>query len=156
MRHRLGMSALPPKIEIICIGKLKITSNFHDAINDYAKRINSRLKIIELTGHDKNDELTKIKSKIDSTATLICLDEKGQSLSSMTLAKKLSSFSTSHQKLQFIIGGADGLDDELRNQANMTICFGQQTWPHMMVRMMLVEQIYRAQQILANHPYHRE
>ena len=58
--------------------------------------------------------------------------------------------------MQFVIGGADGLNDEIRNRASILLSFGQQTWPHMLARVMILEQIYRAQQILKNHPYHRE
>ena len=57
--------------------------------------------------------------------------------------------------IQFIIGGADGLNDEIRKRADILLSFGIQTWPHMMVRIMLIEQIYRARQIVAGHPYHR-
>jgi len=57
--------------------------------------------------------------------------------------------------MAFLIGGADGLDPALPAVANMVLCFGAMTWPHQLVRVMLVEQLYRAQQILAGHPYHR-
>ena len=57
--------------------------------------------------------------------------------------------------LAFVIGGADGLDPTVRAAADLTLAFGRQTWPHMMVRAMLIEQIYRAQQIILGHPYHR-
>ncbi len=144
------------QIEIICIGKLKTTSPFATAIIDYTKRLTGVLKIIELTGHNQKDELSKIHSKIDKNTALICLDETGKSLPSIDFAKKLEQISLTAPKIQFIIGGADGLNDDLRQQSKLLLSFGKQTWPHMMVRLMLVEQIYRAQQILANHPYHRE
>jgi 23S rRNA (pseudouridine1915-N3)-methyltransferase len=58
--------------------------------------------------------------------------------------------------VQFLIGGADGLNDDIRKRARFLLAFGPQTWPHMMVRVMLLEQVYRAQQIIAGHPYHRD
>ena len=59
-------------------------------------------------------------------------------------------------RFQFMIGGADGLTPEVRDSAHALLAFGKQTWPHMMARVMLMEQIYRAQQIIQGHPYHRE
>lgn len=147
---------LSNQIDIICVGKLKNTSAFYDGISDYSKRLKGQLNIIELTGHNQKDELSKIQTKIDDKAAIVCLDETGDNLSSQKFASKLGEFSQNHSKLQFIIGGADGLDDAIRQKASLVLSFGKLTWPHMMVRLMLVEQIYRAQQILANHPYHRE
>jgi len=149
-------NALSNQIDIICIGKLKSSSAFYAGITEYSKRIKSNLNIIELTGHTQKDELSKILSKIDGKAALICLDETGNNLSSQKFATNINQLSQARSKLQFIIGGADGLDDVIRQKASLVLSFGKLTWPHMMVRLMLVEQIYRAQQILANHPYHRE
>ena len=85
------------------------------------------------------------------------MDEKGKTLSSIEFSKHIEKIQLdSTNGIQFIIGGADGLDDEIRDQARLIMSFGRQTWPHMMARVMLLEQIYRAQQILAGHPYHRE
>jgi len=149
-------NSLSNQIDLICVGKLKNTSAFYNGINDYSKRLQSKLKVIELTGHNQKDEISKILSKIDDKAALIALDERGQNILSHKFASHLGGLSQKHSKLQFIIGGADGLDDEIRQRASLVLSFGKLTWPHMMVRLMLVEQIYRAQQILANHPYHRE
>lgn len=149
-------NSLSSQIDIICIGKLKSSSAFYDGILDYSKRLQSHLNIIELTGQNQKDEISKINSKIDSKAALICLDERGQNISSQKFSKTLAQFSQNYPKLQFIIGGADGLNDELRQKSSLILSLGKLTWPHMMARLMLVEQIYRAQQILANHPYHRE
>jgi len=149
-------NSLSNQIDIICVGKLKNTSSFYDGIIDYSKRLKGSLNIIELTGHTQKDELSKILSKLDEKAVIICLDEKGDNLTSQKLSAKLGDLSQNNQKLQFIIGGADGLDDNIRKKASLVLSFSKLTWPHMMVRLMLVEQIYRAQQILAKHPYHRE
>lgn len=127
---------------------------FAAPFDEYQKRLKAKFNIIELEGHSQKEELEKLKSKISPTSSLIVLDEKGKSFSSIEFSKKLDSLENSN--LQIIIGGADGLDDDIRNRADLLISFGKQTWPHMMVRVMVMEQLYRAQQILANHPYHRE
>jgi 23S rRNA (pseudouridine1915-N3)-methyltransferase len=144
-------------VEIIAVGRLKKTSPFLSLFDDYTRRLNGKFNLIEIEGHSQVEELQKIKEKLSSSSTIIALDEKGKTLPSIDFAKKLEEFQTIHSgNFQFVIGGADGLDDEVRNRAAMVLSFGRMTWPHMMARVMLVEQIYRAQQILVNHPYHRE
>ena len=111
----------------------------------------------ELEGRSQAEELQKIEAKLDRSASLIVLDEKGKSLPSTHFAKKLEDLQQLKPgKIQCVIGGADGLSEDIRRRADLLLGFGAQTWPHMLARVMLVEQIYRAQQILANHPYHRE
>lgn len=150
------------KIDIIAIGKLKKGPMFEMA-QDYIKRTNWTLKTIELESKlteakaVKEDESRKISEHIDNRAFVIVMDEKGNGLRSLDFANTIQNLqNTGEQHLQFIIGGADGLTDDVRGRANLLLSFGQQTWPHMMVRVMLLEQIYRAQQILIGHPYHRE
>ncbi|HPD82421.1 MAG TPA: 23S rRNA (pseudouridine(1915)-N(3))-methyltransferase RlmH [Alphaproteobacteria bacterium] len=144
-------------VEIIAVGRLKKTSPFYTLFDDYATRLQGSFNLIEVEGHTQADEIKKIKEKISPPCPLIILDERGKSFSSIDFAKKLENFQVTRPgKIQFVIGGADGLDNKIRQKADMVLCFGALTWPHMMARVMLVEQIYRAQQILANHPYHRE
>ena len=88
---------------------------------------------------------------------LILLDEKGENLSSMQLARRLEQWRDGGaREAQFRIGGADGFGDDERAEADLLISFGRATWPHLMARAMLAEQLWRAVSILANHPYHRE
>lgn len=144
-------------IEIIAVGKLKTSSPLYAAFEEYVRRLQGKMTLLELEGRSHSDELKAIKSKLSPSAVLIVLDEKGKSFSSLQFAEKLQVLQTHKPgKIQFVIGGADGLNEEIRQQADLVMGFGAQTWPHMMVRVMLIEQIYRAQQILANHPYHRE
>jgi 23S rRNA (pseudouridine1915-N3)-methyltransferase len=144
-------------VEIIAVGRLKKTSSFFSLFDDYTRRLSGKFKLIELEGHSQADELQKIKEKLSPSSTVIALDEKGKTLPSIAFAKKLEELQTINPgTIQFVIGGADGLDDDIRNRANIILSFSRMTWPHMMARVMLVEQIYRAQQILVNHPYHRE
>ncbi len=143
-------------IDIIAIGKLK-NDPLLDVFDDYRKRLQWKLTLIELDGKNQADEISKIEDKIDPRAALIVMDERGQTLSSRDIAGKVEDFQgrgISH--LQFVIGGADGLSDSLRKKASLLMSFGKQTWPHMLARVMLIEQIYRAQQIIAGHPYHRD
>ena len=85
------------------------------------------------------------------------LDERGTPLSSTELAKKLEQWRDSGKReARFMIGAADGHEEEQRNAADLLLSFGAATWPHLLVRAMLAEQLFRATSILANHPYHRE
>lgn len=89
-------------------------------------------------------------------AATIALDERGQSLTSPQFAEKLAHWrDTGQQDLAFVIGGADGLDPDLRDAAQFRLSLGKMVWPHMLVRVMLAEQLYRAASILAGAPYHR-
>jgi 23S rRNA (pseudouridine1915-N3)-methyltransferase len=87
---------------------------------------------------------------------LVALDERGKSLSSTALAKQLASWrDAGDARALFVIGGPDGLPPEMKKAARLTLAFGTQTWPHLLVRTMLAEQLFRAVTILGGHPYHR-
>lgn len=87
----------------------------------------------------------------------IILDEKGEQLSSLEFAQRLGRWrDEGRREARFLIGGADGFDDATRAGADLLLAFGKATWPHLMARAMLAEQLWRATSILANHPYHRE
>jgi 23S rRNA (pseudouridine1915-N3)-methyltransferase len=87
----------------------------------------------------------------------IVLDERGDALGSVDLAKKLEAWRDSGKReARFLIGAADGHEEEQRRSADLLLSFGSATWPHLLVRAMLAEQLFRATSILANHPYHRE
>ncbi len=102
-------------------------------------------------------EAELLRDAIPKGAVLVALDERGKNLSSPEIAQMIGQWrDNSVQDLAFVIGGADGLHESLREEATRSISFGRMTWPHMMVRALLAEQLYRAQSILAGHPYHRE
>lgn len=93
---------------------------------------------------------------IPAGARIVALDERGRAETSEAFAKRLGRWRDDGARtVGFVIGGADGLDDSVRKKADFVLGFGALTWPHMLVRAMLAEQIYRAQSILAGHPYHR-
>jgi 23S rRNA (pseudouridine1915-N3)-methyltransferase len=86
----------------------------------------------------------------------VILDERGESMSSGAFAGRLQGWRTENKPaVVFIVGGADGLAPNLRETASLAIAFGAATWPHQLVRIMLLEQLYRAATILVGHPYHR-
>lgn len=129
----------------------------------YSQRLDMTLNIIEIDSRSSDpnavqkDENHKILSYLKPEAHKIALDENGKSVSSLDFATKIRDIAT-HQgqsHIQFMIGGADGLLPAVKEKCDFLWSFGRQTWPHMMVRVMLIEQIYRTQQILKGHPYHR-
>lgn len=150
------------KIEIIAAGRLK-NGPYFDGIAEYQKRLNWPVTLIEIISKetDQNrihsDETKQLLSKIDDSAYVIALDERGKNLKSRELADKFKSLQNDSEPLvQIVIGGADGLHPDIRSRADLLLSFGTLTWPHMLARLMLFEQLYRSQQILAGHPYHRE
>jgi len=102
------------------------------------------------------EEAAKLAGKLPDGAHRIALDEAGRTMTSEAFAKHLRRLADSGARdLAFLIGGPDGLKPSLREGAQERLAFGPQTWPHLLVRAMLAEQIYRAMAILAGHPYHR-
>lgn len=105
----------------------------------------------------KAREATLILGALPARSRLIALDERGAMWSSRGLADRLAAWRDQGvAELAFAIGGADGLDAEVLDRADATLSLGSMTWPHLLVRSLLLEQIYRAQQIRVGHPYHRE
>lgn len=101
-------------------------------------------------------EAPLLERAIPDGAALVVLDERGLMLSSPEFSEKISGWRDQARDVAFVIGGADGIDPSLRQRADLAISFGRMVWPHMMVRVMLAEQIYRATTILGGSPYHRE
>lgn len=150
------------KIEIITAGRLKNSPSF-ELCQEYIKRIQWPLAVYEVESKSKDagaaqrEEIQKIKQHVKTDAFVIVLDKKGKNLGSTDFARTMEKIQNSGKTyLQFVIGGAEGLTDEVIKRANLVLSFGQPTWPHILARIMLLEQIYRAQQILIGHPYHRE
>ena len=102
------------------------------------------------------EESIAIANVIPERAMIVILDERGTSLDSASLAATLREWRAEDRPaVAFVIGGADGLASSLRGRAKLKLAFGTATWPHQLVRVMLLEQLYRAGTILAGHPYHR-
>jgi 23S rRNA (pseudouridine1915-N3)-methyltransferase len=122
-----------------------------DLVDRYLRRVTWAHKITELP-----DRGGKLPPVLPGTVTVM-LDEKGKQLASMAFAHRLEGWrDRGTRECRFLIGAADGFDEAERANADLLIAFGVMTWPHMMARAMLAEQLWRATSILANHPYHRE
>jgi 23S rRNA (pseudouridine1915-N3)-methyltransferase len=131
---------------------------------DYARRLTWPLELREVELRQtlppekrKIRESEKLLAAVPAGAVMVALDEKGKTLSSREFALKLGAWRDDGvADLAFLIGGADGLDQSIREKAALVLSLGAMTWPHLLVRGMLAEQLYRAQSILTGHPYHRE
>ncbi len=137
-------------LHIVARGKIG-RSPEADLVERYLKRIAWPTKVTELP-----DRGGKIPAPAANGVTTV-LDERGQSLSSAQLARTLEAWRDSGKReARFLIGAADGHDEAQRRSADLLLSFGATTWPHLLVRAMLAEQLFRATSILANHPYHRD
>ncbi len=101
-------------------------------------------------------EKTRILAAVPADSVKIALDERGKSLSTADLARKLAGWMQQGRDVSFMVGSADGLDQGLKKDADLLLSLSAMTLPHAMVRVMLAEQLYRAMSLLQNHPYHRE
>ena len=143
---------LPDEVLIHIIARGKIGRSPEAELTDrYLKRIQWTTKVTELP--DRGGFLPNAPPN----SVTVVLDERGTALSSMEFAKKLEGWrDDGRREARFLIGAADGHEEELRGKADLLLSFGPATWPHMLARAMLAEQLFRATSILANHPYHRE
>lgn len=147
------------KIQILSIGKFKQGPE-RSLFEHYQARLNGNLSLVEIMEPQGEDsvriakEAKLLQEKIWLGKPVIALDEKGETLSSRGFAGLLSSLET--QQLSIIIGGASGLDQSILQKANHIISLGRMTWPHLLVRGLIAEQLYRAILIQQNHPYHRD
>jgi 23S rRNA (pseudouridine1915-N3)-methyltransferase len=122
-----------------------------ELVDRYAKRIAWPVKLTELP-----DTGGRVQPR-DPDGVTIVLDERGEQLTSVDLARRLEKWrDAGRRECRFLLGAADGHDEGERASADMLLAFGKATWPHLLVRAMLMEQLFRATSILANHPYHRE
>lgn len=156
-------------INIICIGKIK-ENYLKDAITEYSKRLSKycKLEITELPDekipeklNNKNAEIIKEKESnniinhIKKDSYVICLDLKGQELSSENFSQYIDNLSLETSHITFIIGGSLGLTEKILSLSNYKICFSKMTFPHQLIRLFLLEQIFRSFKISNNETYHR-
>ncbi len=155
-------------IDIICVGKIK-EKFFTDAISEYKKRLSrfAKVNIIEVSDEkipqnasDKTEEqikLTegeKILAKINPGYTVaMCIE--GDKTSSEGIAKRISKITQTSSRITFIIGGSLGLSDDVKSKSDLKLSFGDITLPHQLMRVVLLEQVYRAFKINANEAYHK-
>ena len=151
------------KITLVAVGRAR-RGPVEELCRDYAGRLPWTVEIVEvepkkrLQGEAlKGHEAELLAARIPDGAVLVALDERGKAQSSSAFAETFRGWRDGgRDSVCFVIGGADGLAPGLRDRADLVLAFGPQTWPHMLVRAMLLEQVYRAERILAGHPYHRE
>ena len=156
-------------INVICIGKVK-EKFFRDAIDEYSKRLSKycKLNILELPDEKipdktnlnieneiKTKECNNIINHIKKDSYVIALDLTGKELDSVALSQKIENLSISNSSITFIIGGSLGLSKQVLNYCNEKLCFSKMTFPHQLIRIFLLEQIYRAFKIANNETYHK-
>lgn len=154
------------RVQICAVGRLR-TGPERTLIDDYTKRFDrtgralslgplSEIEVEDRKGGGMAAEAALLQRAVPAGARLITLDERGRLMTSVQFADMLAQVrDDGAQDLAFVIGGADGIDPDLRAQADMSLSFGQMVWPHMLARVMLAEQLYRGASILAGSPYHR-
>lgn len=154
------------KINLIAIGN-KMPDWVDDASNDFIKRLPAEIKInsilLPLIKRGKNpdipriirDESRKLLASVPKNSQLVVLDVLGRSVTTMKFSSMLEDWLQQGQDISIVIGGPDGVSDELLSQARTKLSLSGLTFPHPLVRVILLEQIYRAWSILNNHPYHR-
>ncbi|TNE61147.1 MAG: 23S rRNA (pseudouridine(1915)-N(3))-methyltransferase RlmH [Alphaproteobacteria bacterium] len=152
------------QVSIIAVGRMGRGPE-QELLDQYLKRLPWKTSVIEIdirkqaanAAERKAREAERLLAAIPQGAALLVLDEYGKDLKSRDFAKKIDDWQTAgFNSLACVIGGADGLDDSILARADLKLAFGSLTWPHMMVRVMLAEQLYRAWSIGAGHPYHRD
>ncbi|MBS3978295.1 MAG: 23S rRNA (pseudouridine(1915)-N(3))-methyltransferase RlmH [Rhodobacteraceae bacterium] len=154
------------RLHLCAVGRLRAGPE-RDLVDDYLQRLDRTGRPLGLgpaTEHEVEDrkgggiaaEGLLLARAIPDGAALCVLDERGKPLSSPEFAQALAGWRDSgRQDAALVIGGADGVDPALRARADLTLSFGRMVWPHLLVRVMLAEQLYRATTILAGSPYHR-
>lgn len=154
------------KLRICAVGRLR-TGPERALIDDYLERFDRTGRALGLgpvsvqeveakTGGGMAAEAVLLDRAIPQGAVVVALDERGRLMTSPELAGTIANWRDAGRgDLALLIGGADGLSPELRARADLTLSFGKMVWPHMLVRVMLAEQLYRAASILAGSPYHR-
>jgi 23S rRNA (pseudouridine1915-N3)-methyltransferase len=158
------------RLVVVSIGRLKqgpereLAERYRERFNDIGRKLGFRgLEIHEIPESRARDTATRmaeeaaaILAAIPERCAVVALDQRGDQIDSAAFAQHLGRFRDEQiASTIFLIGGADGLSPDLRRNAKLSVAFGSATWPHQLVRVMLLEQIYRAATILAGHPYHR-
>ena len=158
------------RLIVAAIGRLKagpereLAERYRDRVAKAGRAVGLRdIEIVEIresraqeTAKRVLEESIALANLIPERALVVALDAKGENLDSGSLTASLRGWrDASRPAAIFCIGGADGLGEEIKQRADLTLAFGTATWPHQLVRIMLLEQLYRAVTILAGHPYHR-
>jgi 23S rRNA (pseudouridine1915-N3)-methyltransferase len=143
------------KLIVAAVGRLK-AGPLRELQDEYLKRLAAAASLVEVEERRKLPDLRRREAElllgaVPSGMRVVALDERGRSLTSPDFARRLGDLG----EAAFLLGGADGLDESVRTRADVVLALGAMTWPHLLARVMLLEQLYRATTILAGHPYHR-
>lgn len=150
-------------IKILCVGKIK-EKFFKDAIEEYLKRISkySKIEIIEVNDVDVNNKNLNLEKEkinlikyINEKDYVITLEINEEQLSSEEFSTLIDNTLIKHPNITFIIGGSDGLHEDIKNKSNLKLSFSKMTFPHQLFRVILLEQIYRGFKIIKNESYHK-
>ncbi|WP_343714977.1 23S rRNA (pseudouridine(1915)-N(3))-methyltransferase RlmH [Inquilinus sp.] len=150
------------RLTVAAVGRAR-PGPLRELFDDYAGRSAWPLTLREVEARKglsgialKREEASLLLAAVSAGAAVVALDERGRDLDSASFARLLGRWrDEGRAEAAFLIGGADGHDDSVRDRAGLLLSFGRLTWPHMLARAMLAEQLYRAQTILSGHPYHR-
>jgi 23S rRNA (pseudouridine1915-N3)-methyltransferase len=142
------------RITIRAIGRNR-DADLGRLIEDYRRRCPFAVAIEELVPRKGESEAARLARAIPDGDVVVVLDERGELATSTALAARLGGWREAGSNVSLVIGGADGLDPALCDRAHWQLALGRLTWPHLLVRLLVVEQLYRASTILAGHPYHR-
>ncbi len=151
-------------LKIVCVGKIK-EKFLTDAFSEYEKRISAfqKLKVVEVKEsnnkdlkHNLEEEASQILSNISNDEYVITLEILGHMIDSVELADKISKLQTyGKTNITFVIGGSYGLDDKVKQRSDYALSFSKMTFPHQLMRVILIEQIYRSFTIINNREYHK-
>lgn len=153
------------KLRICAVGRLRQGPE-RALVDDYLSRFDrtgralglgpaEMVEVEDRKGGGMAAEAALLDRALPDGAVICTLDERGRQMTSPDFAGKLADWRDQGRDVAFVIGGADGIDPALRARADLSVSFGKMVWPHMLVRVMLAEQLYRAATILAGSPYHR-
>jgi 23S rRNA (pseudouridine1915-N3)-methyltransferase len=149
------------RVTIAAVGRDR-SGAARELFDDYCRRCSWPIRLVEIAPRSAlplerrlADEAARLAGAIPRDAALVVLDERGRLLSSRSFATRIAAWQQRRGELAFLIGGPDGLAGELIERADLVLALGRMTWPHLLVRVLLAEQLYRASAILAGHPYHR-
>ncbi|MGE0726038.1 MAG: 23S rRNA (pseudouridine(1915)-N(3))-methyltransferase RlmH [Alphaproteobacteria bacterium] len=150
------------RLHIVAVGRAR-DGAIAELYRDYVRRLGwpvalheVELRALPAPGERAGREAALLRARVPAGATIVALDPRGEALSSEAFARRIGRWrDEATADLAFVIGGADGLTDEIRRAAALVLSLGSMTWPHLLARVMLAEQLFRAQSILSGHPYHR-
>lgn len=143
-------------IRVVCVGKIK-EKFYRDAMDEYLKRMSKyhKVEIVEVMDSNMKNEAADILKKITDKEFVVTLEIDGNNMSSLELSGFIDKTLINNSVITFVIGGSDGLAEEVKKRSNYKLSFSKMTFPHQLFRVILLEQIYRSFKIINNETYHK-